>query len=243
MCVIKSLVLLQALSGNKFVKNVNKACTNENHQCCAANTDDGQASMSGTYSASSCKISLNLSDKAKQDQPEVTGYCFIDKFPEEQQPEQSQSMNARSFWSVENIINAERLKGTDFRTSPDSYAVTELMQEEENIQGNDVELGDNSEPTSVEFDKELFIEEVRKYWCLWDINLEAYKNRTIKKNAWAMIETIFNKDGEFYIVYNKDLYSYKYRLKIISLGLFLCFVPKILFLCFVPPYVFIMLSV
>ncbi|CAB3999093.1 Hypothetical predicted protein [Paramuricea clavata] len=105
--------------------------------------------MSGTDSASSCKITLNLSDKAKQGQPEVTG--------------------------VENIINAERLKDIDFRTSPDSHAVTELMQEEENFQRNDFELGDNSEPTSVEFDKELFIEEVRKYRCLWDINSKAYK--------------------------------------------------------------------
>ena len=37
-------------------------------------------------------------------------------------------------------------------------------------------------PPSENFDKEVFLEEVRKYRCLWDVNSEGYKMRlfTIK---------------------------------------------------------------
>ena len=34
--------------------------------------------LSGTVSSSLCKMNLNLSDRAKQDQPEVTGTVLID---------------------------------------------------------------------------------------------------------------------------------------------------------------------
>ena len=46
-----------------------------------------------------------------------------------------------------------------------------------------------------EFDKEAFIEEVRKFKCLWDINDPSYKERTTKLNAWKALSTIFRKDG------------------------------------------------
>ena len=72
----KSRAKKRRFQGNKFVKIAKKARTTENPQCCPANTD-GQPSTSGTNSASR-KISLNLSDRAEQDQPEVTGYRFID---------------------------------------------------------------------------------------------------------------------------------------------------------------------
>lgn len=62
---------------NKFVKSAKKARTNENPQRCPANTD-GESSTSQTDSASSRKINLNLPDRAKQDQPEVSGYRIID---------------------------------------------------------------------------------------------------------------------------------------------------------------------
>ncbi|XP_071942983.1 uncharacterized protein [Antedon mediterranea] len=47
------------------------------------------------------------------------------------------------------------------------------------------------------FNKELFIEEVRKHKCLWDVNSEQYKNRAIKVNAWKTIGEIFNREVEF----------------------------------------------
>ena len=59
------------------------------------------------------------------------------------------------------------------------------------------EEGDRPSENAIEFDKELFLEEVRKYRCLWDINSEAYKNRPIKQNAWTLIGKLFNRDGEF----------------------------------------------
>ena len=63
------------------------------------------------------------------------------------------------------------------------------------VQGSNDEPIDNEE-ASFEFNKEMFIEEVRKYRCLWDINSESYKNRPIKQNAWGKIAAVFNKDGK-----------------------------------------------
>ncbi|XP_057295971.1 uncharacterized protein LOC130624932 [Hydractinia symbiolongicarpus] len=48
-----------------------------------------------------------------------------------------------------------------------------------------------------EFDKELFIEEVRKFPCLWNIYSTDYKDRNIKNNAWQELARIFQKDCEF----------------------------------------------
>ncbi len=49
---------------------------------------------------------------------------------------------------------------------------------------------------SKEFEKELFLEELRKYRCLWDINSDGYKSRPMKQNAWSKLSQLFNKDGE-----------------------------------------------
>lgn len=59
---------------------------------------------------------------------------------------------------------------------------------------NDDEPADN-EPSSIEFDKEKFVEKIRKYSCLWDINSKAYRNRSIKPTSWGKITVVFNKDG------------------------------------------------
>ncbi|XP_057297481.1 uncharacterized protein LOC130629394 [Hydractinia symbiolongicarpus] len=48
-----------------------------------------------------------------------------------------------------------------------------------------------------ECDKELFIEEVRKFPCLWNIYSTDYKDRNIKNNAWQELARIFQKDCEF----------------------------------------------
>ena len=69
------------------------------------------------------------------------------------------------------------------------------MADQLSVQGSNDEPIDNEE-ASFEFDKEMFIEEVRKYRCLWDINSESYKNRPIKQNAWGKIAAVFNKDGK-----------------------------------------------
>ena len=48
------------------------------------------------------------------------------------------------------------------------------------------------------FDKGLFLEEVRKFRCLWDVNCESYKIRPVKQNAWLQIAAVFKRDGKLY---------------------------------------------
>ena len=66
---------------------------------------------------------------------------------------------------------------------------------ENNLQGRGQYNGE--ELPAAKFDKEVFLEEVRKYRCLWDIASEGYKIRPMKQNAWSKIGHLFNKDGEF----------------------------------------------
>ena len=47
-----------------------------------------------------------------------------------------------------------------------------------------------------EFDRELFIEEVRSLPCLWNTSLVGYTDRAIKINAWKKLSSIFNRDGK-----------------------------------------------
>ena len=44
--------------------------------------------------------------------------------------------------------------------------------------------------------KELFLEEVWKYWCLWDISWPSYKERNTKAIAWEKVAATFGKDGK-----------------------------------------------
>ena len=53
----------------------------------------------------------------------------------------------------------------------------------------------NSQPPD-NFDKAMFLEEVRKYRCLWDVNSESYKIRPVKQNAWLQIASVFKRDGK-----------------------------------------------
>ena len=46
------------------------------------------------------------------------------------------------------------------------------------------------------FDKELFIEEIRPFGCLWNTSLPSYKDRTVKANAWKKLSQIFDRDGQ-----------------------------------------------
>ena len=46
------------------------------------------------------------------------------------------------------------------------------------------------------FDKELLLEDVRKYRCLWDVTWPSYKERNTKANAWEKIGATFRKDGK-----------------------------------------------
>ena len=49
----------------------------------------------------------------------------------------------------------------------------------------------------IEFEKENFLEEIRKYKCLWNINTPCYKDRNMKMNAWLQISNVFNREGRY----------------------------------------------
>ena len=66
------------------------------------------------------------------------------------------------------------------------------MADQLSVQGSNDEPIDNEE-ASFEFDKEMFIEEVRKYRCLWDINSESYKNRLSSKMLGARLPPYLTK--------------------------------------------------
>lgn len=63
----------------------------------------------------------------------------------------------------------------------------------------DLENVENTAPVDnsvVEFDVEIFIEEIRQLPCLWNTSLAAYKDRNIKANAWKRLSVMFGKEGE-----------------------------------------------
>ena len=66
-------------SGNRFVKNAKKSCTNETHQNCANSNDaDAQSTSSASVSASSRKINVIESPNATKESLCATDYRFID---------------------------------------------------------------------------------------------------------------------------------------------------------------------
>ena len=57
-------------------------------------------------------------------------------------------------------------------------------------------LGEGNESSispenAVEFDEERFVEEIRKYECIWDTKYRAYKDNGKKRNAWFELCTLF----------------------------------------------------
>ena len=76
---------------------------------------------------------------------------------------------------------------------------TEIQLEVFESEGGLFQANDNSSAESqvlLDFDKEIFIEAVRKFRCLWDINDHSYKDRNMKVNAWKQLAVLFQKDGE-----------------------------------------------
>lgn len=50
---------------------------------------------------------------------------------------------------------------------------------------------------NVELDKELFLQALRDFKCLWDTSDANYKNRTMKLNAWGSLAQMFNQEGKY----------------------------------------------
>ena len=49
---------------------------------------------------------------------------------------------------------------------------------------DDQDEGEDDESVVLKFEKEIFLEELRKYRCIWDTNYEHYKDRSMKINSW-----------------------------------------------------------
>ena len=47
-----------------------------------------------------------------------------------------------------------------------------------------------------EFDKEMFLQALRDFKCLWDTSDANYKNTTMKLNAWKSLSLMFNQEGK-----------------------------------------------
>ena len=67
---------------------------------------------------------------------------------------------------------------------------------EENSSEGKFSPTENIDEAPSAFGKEVFIEAVRQYKCLWDTNDRNYKNRSMKINAWNDLSSLFNKDGK-----------------------------------------------
>lgn len=48
-----------------------------------------------------------------------------------------------------------------------------------------------------EFDKEMFLQALRDFKCLWDTSDANYKNRTMKLNGWKSLSQMFNQEGKY----------------------------------------------
>ena len=62
---------------------------------------------------------------------------------------------------------------------------------------------DDNKNELIEFDKESFLVELRKYPSIWNKKHPDYKQRNVKVNAWKKLALAFNKDGESLVVNNK----------------------------------------
>ena len=50
---------------------------------------------------------------------------------------------------------------------------------------------------SKKFDKEMFLQALGDFKCLWDTSDANYKNRTMKLNAWKSLSQMFNQEGKY----------------------------------------------
>ena len=59
--------------------------------------------------------------------------------------------------------------------------------------------------STLEFSKEIFLESVRQFRCLWDQNNPLYKDRNAKANACNHLSQMFRLDGQFSYFHNLNL--------------------------------------
>ena len=83
-----------------------------------------------------------------------------------------------------------------------SISVARVSSNEKGPERNEQGCDDNKNEL-IEFDKESFLVELRKYPSIWNKKHPDYKQRNVKVNAWKKLALAFNKDGESLAVNNK----------------------------------------
>ena len=83
-----------------------------------------------------------------------------------------------------------------------SISVASVSSNEKGPERNEQGCDDNKNEL-IEFDKESFLVELRKYPSIWNKKHPDYKQRNVKVNAWKKLALAFNKDGESLAVNNK----------------------------------------
>ena len=90
-------------------------------------------------------------------------------------------------------ISTTHSLGYDNSESPSSGPVFST----ETFKGADT---NNEVDSDNDFDEEFFVEEIRKYPCIWDTKCRGYKDGTKKQNAWSQLCRLFNKEGRLIFI-------------------------------------------
>ena len=70
--------------------------------------------------------------------------------------------------------------------------------------------------SSIEFDEEIFVEELIKYLCLWDTKSSAYKDAVKKNKAWEALSLLFGKESEsdiYFMILKLTVSIYNYKIE------------------------------
>ena len=100
-----------------------------------------------------------------------------------------------------NVMRVAAVEGNDqlssllSQLSPD---LTQMVEVEGSVGDSTATSNETFESNqSIEFDKESFLVQLRKYPSIWDKKHPDYKQRNVKTNAWKQLALTFNKDGEY----------------------------------------------
>ena len=112
------------------------------------------------------------------------------------------NMNDSNFFSISQIMNNMHYQApTPSNVSLPSLQSTNLsFSQEDNTTFEEEEEETSENFRESDIDKELFLEALRQYKCLWDTNDPSFKERNKKINAWKQLSQAFKTDGEFLLV-------------------------------------------
>ena len=99
----------------------------------------------------------------------------------------------------ENIFEASQLCSSGYFFQQNRNVAPQEGEVKENIDGDEEEEEQTPKQqmqTAAGFSKELFLEAVRHFKCLWDTSERSYKERNTKANAWKQLAITFTTDSK-----------------------------------------------